>query len=141
MSRVLALGAAAGARIMIINSDKKGQRPRDMRYAQVKAYIAPETAETFKAKCMNENVSVSFKLGSFIEGEAGKTAAIDAVETRKQRRKAVNIMIGKLNAVIRAEAAYQGRIPENLGDSSVYDASEQTIEILEEALNLLSEAY
>jgi RPA family protein len=108
---------------------------------QVKAYVMPEAAAAFKAKCLKENVSVSGKLNMYIGEETCGNAAIDTLETRRHRRKAVNILTAKLEAVIKAETAYQGRIPENLEGSGVYEAAGQTIEMLEEALQLLEEAY
>ena len=110
-------------------------------YIQIKAYVSPETAAAFREKCLRENVSVSGGLNEFINGEVGKRSPVDAVETRGRRRNAVGILMAKLGAVISAETAYRENIPENPGNSRVYEASEQTVEILEEALGLLGDAY
>ena len=116
-------------------------RPEGKGCVQVKAYVKPEAAAAFKEKCMKENVSVSCRINGFICGETERDPPIDAVATRRQRRKAVDILTAKLYAVMSAEMAYQDNIPENLRNSSVYDVSCRTVEVLEEALDLLNEAY
>ena len=110
-------------------------------YVQIKAYVKPEEAAAFKERCLRESVSVSGRLNDFIKGETDKKSPVDAVETRKRRRKAVGVLMDKLGAIISAETAYRDNIPENLRNSRVYEASEQTVEILEEALGLLGDAY
>ena len=110
-------------------------------YAQVKAYVKPEAAAAFKEKCLKENVSVSCRLGGFIYGEIKRNHPIDAVTTRRQRRRAVGVLMTKLGEVMSAEIAYRENIPENLRNSNAYDVSCRTVEVLEEALDLLGEAY
>jgi hypothetical protein len=60
---------------------------------------------------------------------------------RRHRRKAIKSMAIQLSMIRDAEEAYMDNIPENLRNSSRYTAAEQTLELLEEALELLREAY
>jgi len=60
---------------------------------------------------------------------------------RGYRRKTVKSIIDQLTAIRDAEEQYKGNIPENLRNSSRYANAEQSVDMLDEAIELLSEAY
>jgi hypothetical protein len=108
---------------------------------QFKVYVRSDIAAAFKSKCLKEGVSMS-RAASMLMAVGFRTkSAADAVDTRGQRRKAVTNIAARLEKIIDAESQYMDRIPENLSGSSVHEMAEQTIECLEEALDLLNEAY
>ena len=103
-------------------------------------YADAAVAASFKSDCIEKGVSMSDRIEAFMSGENRIKTAADSVGTRR-RRKAVRLLAGKLENIIRAETGYMDRIPANLRDSAVYAAAEETIEALEQALSLLGEAY
>ena len=64
-----------------------------------------------------------------------------SVTTRQQRRKALKILIQLLQIVLAAEKRYMDDIPDNHPDSSLYDDAGQTVGAMEEALEILGDAY
>ena len=115
------------------------------RHTQVKVSVAPETAAAFKANCLARGVSVAGEISRFMRSQSGenvygKTSA-DNVATRQHRRKAIKAIIARIEAVMEAESRYKDSIPENLTGSRRYEAAEETVAALEEALDILSEAY
>jgi len=108
---------------------------------QVKVYVDAEIATQFKQKCDKNGISMTSLISGFMAEKSQTVTALDALETRRQRRKAVKIITAKLEAIIWKENRYMSNFPENLKNSSVYDTVEQTIDFLEEALNSLNEAY
>jgi epoxyqueuosine reductase QueG len=61
--------------------------------------------------------------------------------TRPQRRKALKEIIQKLEAIIAAEKRYVDNAPLNLQASFKYEEAEQTVAFLEEALDILADAF
>ena len=124
------------------------QRWNKEHYALIKAYINLETAEAFRAKCQNDGISASGKVGDmitwYLSGGRMMRQSVSVkydVKTRAMRRKAVAAAIEIIEAVHDAEVEYMENIPTNLQESQVHDAAEQTSEALYEALGILREAY
>jgi len=114
----------------------------------LKAYVKPETADAFKARCRGDGASVSGKIveliGEHLAGgrkPAARASATYAVKTRAMRRIAIAAAIGMVEATLEAETEYMENIPPNLQNSQVHDAAEQTVDTLEEALGILGDAY
>jgi hypothetical protein len=63
------------------------------------------------------------------------------LSSRGLRRKAARDIAAALTRILDAEESYLGNIPENLTSGPAYAASEQTVELLSEAIECLSEAY
>ena len=129
-------------------SNESKQRWNREHYALLKAYVSREIAEAFKSRCHDEGASVSGKLGELVAGylsDGRKPKESDsvsyAVKTRAMRRKAIAAAVGMIEAVLEAETEYMGNIPDNLQNSQVYEAAEETAAALEEALCILGEAY
>jgi hypothetical protein len=108
-------------------------------YTQIKVSVQPEIAANFRAKCLDEGVSMASEISRFMSGkEMRKT---DPCSTRQRRRKAVVAGIGHLETICDAEIAYLENIPANLQNSVVYEAAEQAVSAMEAALNSLHGAY
>jgi hypothetical protein len=50
-------------------------------------------------------------------------------------------LVRLLERVKDAEACYRDNIPENLRGSSVYDSADESVSVMEEALEILASAY
>jgi hypothetical protein len=61
--------------------------------------------------------------------------------TRPQRRKALKEIIHHLEIIMAAEKRYVENAPLNLQASFQYEEAEQTVGVLEEALDILADAF
>ena len=136
-------------------------------YVQVKISTKPETAAAFKAACSAAGVSLASVLSKFMTdysqnnnvGELGGTEDsslvkprlcrtcykskpdADTFSTRRKRRAAVKAIISQMKQIALAEETSKDNIPDNLQGSKTYEASEQSLDLLEEAIDLLGEIY
>jgi hypothetical protein len=121
------------------------QRWKKSKYTQVNVALPQETVRLFKARCKDEGVSMASELYSFMSGAVGdrttKTKTGFKVTTRPQRRKTLALLILHIEAVMEAETDYMEAIPDNLRSSVRYDAAEQAVSALEEALGNLMDVY
>lgn len=126
-------------------SNEAKQRWNSSHYTQIKVSIQPGLAEAFKAKCKSENVSMANKISQFMiletNGRRPEKPTPDPYSTRQKRRKALDIQMGELEAMLEAERGYMENIPENLQSSCFFEAAEQTVSALGEALDILAGAY
>jgi hypothetical protein len=113
---------------------------------QIKVWTDPGIADAFKAACIAAGVSMASELTSFM---ANRTAILSCVnekssiklDTRGRRRKAVRSLISQLEMVCNEEYSYKERIPENLQNGAAFTNAEQSIELIEQAIDLLYEAF
>jgi hypothetical protein len=115
-------------------------------YTQVKISVSPELASSFKDKCRACGVSMAAELSSFmretVSGSAAKKGRQDNLyATRPLRRKALLNLMEQVSDICCAEQSYMDNIPENLRGSRFYEAAEETVAALEDALEALSQAY
>jgi len=125
-------------------SNAAKQRWNKDHYIQFKVWVRPETVEEFKAKCKSDGVSMASEVASFMHGYCNKPTSSRNelnVAARKHRRKALGILLQQLEMIRDAELQYQENIPENLVNSIRYEAADQSIEALQEAIDKLNEVY
>jgi hypothetical protein len=122
-------------------SNEPGRRWNEANYTQMNVLLPPEIVTGFRAKCAKTGVSMRSEIVRFMSGSTPSKPARMPITTRRERRKAVKTIITLLEEIIAAEAAYAENIPENLKNGAAYDAAEQTVSALEEALSNLVEAY
>ena len=67
--------------------------------------------------------------------------AINRVMNRGGRRKETKSIVARLEEIRGAEEAYMLAIPENLQGGSAYEAAENAVDLLEQAIGLLQEAF
>ena len=111
------------------------------RLTQVKVSVDSGTATAFKAACAAASVTMVAELSRFMADYAGgvaKRKAAPDYSTRRQRRKAINEMIRELERILALEEGVLDRTPENLQASSSYEATEEAITTLENAIDILS---
>jgi hypothetical protein len=111
-------------------------------YTQVKISVAPELAAAFKNVCHANDVSITGELSRFMAKRAGlPSAPASPLGTRRQRRRELAKLIERLELVLENERRYMDNIPENLQGSSVFEIAAQSVETLEEAVDILDSAY
>ena len=115
-------------------------------YTQVKVYVEPGVASAFKAACSRNGDSMASVISQFMAEYSGTAAqarpraGLD-VSTRRKRRQIVSRMAKELEEVRDAEMGYLERIPENLHGSARYEAAEESVSAMDEALDLLGGVY
>lgn len=70
-----------------------------------------------------------------------KTTVTNPVSTKKKRRNTVRALIHQLEQVRDAEEQAKENIPENLRGAGIFDASEESVSLLEEAIEILEGVY
>jgi len=70
-----------------------------------------------------------------------KGAYAPSLSTRRQRRAALQAVIHQLERIRDNEEAYRDNIPANLQNAGPFEAAEQCVSALDEALDLLASAY
>ena len=112
---------------------------------QLKILINAQLAKEFKAVCKKTGVSMAKELSGYMEGRIGSKTVPQTlpvrIVTRKDRRSAMLSIVLKLVAIREAEQAYMEAIPENLQGGPAYGDAECAIGTMDEAIDLLSEAY
>jgi len=107
---------------------------------QVKITVDTVLASSFKAACITSNASMAGAISKFmadyINAAADKKPAPD-YSTRRKRRAAVKLVIKQLEQIKAGEERYIDNMPENLQGSVLYEAAEEYISLIEEAVSLL----
>jgi len=115
-------------------------------YKQLKISVDASLAESFKAACTNAGVSMAAEISGFMASRANsplefankETASYD---TRRKRRRCIGSIVSLLESIKQHEEAYLARIPDNLQSGQAYEDAELTIDSLDQAIDLLKEAY
>ena len=118
-------------------------------YKQVKVSVDTDIAAVFKAACESAGVSMSAILSSFMAQYSGlaakeskeKSAGAGPFSTKQKRRKLVDAMIGQLELIRDAQEASMENIPENLRGTDAYEAAQEAIDLMDQAIDLLSAIY
>jgi len=121
------------------------QRYNEAHYVQLKVSVSPEVAAAFKEKCNENSVSMAAVLSQYMAIYSG-TAAKNSLPpiktaTRPDRRESVKTLIAKLEQIRDAEETYRDNIPDNLQSSPNFDAADDSVAALDEALELLISTY
>ena len=117
-------------------------------FKQLKVSVEPDLAESFKSACMSTGVSMAAELSAFMAARVGTIAKSAAkvvksvgYDTRAKRRYHVSQIVIQLETIIRHEDAYRANIPVNLQSGPAYENADMAIDSLEQAIDLLKEAY
>ena len=126
-------------------------------YKQLKISVEPALADAFKDYCMKAGVSMAAELSAFMADRVNISAVPTtrvvhqpckaeskesfSYDTRRKRRQHVGSIIQQLEAIKGYEGAYKDKIPENLQSGPAYEAAEQATDSLEQAIDLLKDAY
>jgi hypothetical protein len=117
-------------------------------YTQIKASFDPILAEAFKAACKANSSSMASVLASFMLEYIGfsEKAILTAqresdIETRGHRRNLIRKLAVEIQKIRDREEMYMNNIPVNLQSSESYAAAEATVDLLDQVLVLLEEAF
>jgi len=126
-------------------SNEVKQRYNEAHYVQLKVSVSPQIAAAFKEKCNENGVSMAGVLSQYMaiySGTAEKNSLpLIKTATRAERRESAKTLSAKLEQIRDAEEAYRDNIPANLQSSPNYDAADDTVTALDDALDLLVIAY
>jgi hypothetical protein len=112
------------------------------RYTQVKISVAPELASAFKNACAANNMSMAGEFSRFMTKHVGMPGAPKKpLGTRRQRRNELKKIRERLESILENERRYMDNIPENLQGSSVFETAAQSVEALEETVEILDSVY
>ena len=114
---------------------------RNSNYSQVKVSVPSQLASAFKSSCLNSGVSMASVLSQYMANYSAtshKNASASSLSTKRQRRVAIAKVILQLQQILRSEESYRDRIPENLQSSSVFDAADHWVSVLEDVINSLA---
>lgn len=110
--------------------------------------VEPGLADSFKAACLNAGVSVSDEISEFMLERsssllmpASLTLIHSSYDTRRKRRRHVASIILHLEAIKNHEDAFLSNVPDNLQSAPAYENAELSIDSLEQAIDLLKDAY
>ena len=110
--------------------------------------VEPGLADSFQAACTNAGVSVSDEISKFMTlrscsllAPASFKAKDTNYNTRRKRRRLVESIILHLEAIRVHEDAFLANVPENLQSGPACENAELAIESLEQAIDLLKDAY
>jgi hypothetical protein len=116
-------------------------------YTQVKVSVGKELASRFKDKCKDDGVSITSLLAAFMADYCGLKSSLDDYSatceftTRAKRRRAVNVMSVQLREIVISEEGYMDRMPLNFRESDRYAETEEIVDKLTEALDILDDVY
>lgn len=127
--------------------NKSKQVWNDAHYTQVKISVDQQIAAAFKKACIDDDISMAKVISQFMSNysqgnvKKSKTAPHMDFSTRNLRRNMVNQYIQGLERIKTAEENYMDNIPTNLQSSSAYENAEQTVSLLNDAIDILAEAF
>ena len=115
-------------------------------YKQLNIAIRPTLFEEFRTACKQNGISMREALislmSSYIDAPPAPQNSKDKdYNDRGRRRKAVSSIVNQLSIIRDFEEDYKDNIPDNLRNSSRYEAAEKAIEALEEASEILESAF
>ena len=115
---------------------------------QLKVSVDHDLAESFKLACANAGVSMAAELSALMAARVGamtglpvKADRFAGYDTRAKRRHHVGQIVAQLESIMGYEDAYKAHIPENLQAGPAYENAEIAVDSLEQAIDLLHDAY
>ena len=110
-----------------------------MAYTQLKVSVEPTLAESFKLACKASGASMADVLSRHMALYSGvdRPDKPPPLSTKRQRRAAVAKFAQQLARVRDSEARYRDRIPDNLQNSTVFEAADLWVSVLDDVLDLL----
>jgi len=117
-------------------------------YKQLKVSVDHVLVESFKNACANAGVSMASELSALMAARVGvisglpvKTDKLAGYDTRAKRRYHVGRIINQLESIMGYEDTYKSNIPENLQSGPAYENAELAVDSLDQAIDLLRDAY
>jgi len=112
----------------------------NLEYTQVKVSVDSQIAAAFKSSCFSSGVSMASVLSKYMTTYCAaphKNGSDSSLSTKRQRRAAIAKVILQLQHILHSEESYRDRIPVNLQSSSLFDAADHWVSVLEEVIDSL----
>ena len=116
-------------------------------YTQVKAYVAPNTASAFRAACAAGGVSMNGVLSQFMadycviqNGDKPKHEA-DFLSTNRKRRKMHEELLTHFVQLRDAQEFANDNVHENFRNTESFEAAEERVAKMDEAIEILQCIY
>ena len=126
-------------------STQAKQRYNERTYKHMKISVKPETATAFKSACEKANVSMASELSMFMSHYVGtiadKPKNLPDLSAKRHRRAAVCNIIKLLESIKINEERCRDNMPNNLRGGSAFENAEQSISLLDDAIELLESVY
>jgi hypothetical protein len=118
-------------------------------YTQIKAYVAPEIASAFKAVCADAGISMNSVLSQFMIdycdkqaiGKSSKKTEPDFLSTKSKRRKKHEELLSQYIKLRDAQELANGNVPENFRETENFEEAEETVRMMDEAIEILEGIY
>jgi len=117
-------------------------------YRQLKILVDHDLAKSFKRTCTTAGVSMASELSALMATRIGEASSLSVkadrlvgYDTRAKRRRHVGRIVAQLESIMEFEDAYRSNIPDNLQSGPAYEDAELAIDSLEQAIDLLKDAY
>lgn len=115
-------------------------------YRQVKVSVDPALAGAFRLACDANGVSMASVLSAYM-AEYSKTVVdeprlLDAdLSTRRKRRQSLETLVHWLEQIRDEQEHAKENIPENLRGAAAYEAAEESVALMDEAVEILGRVY
>jgi len=116
-------------------------------YTQIKAYVNPDIASSFKAACAAANVSMNSALTRFMVDFSGARARdkpvkeVDFVSTNKKRREKHGQLLRDLILLRDAQDRANENVHENFRGLESFETAEDRVTKMSEAIEILEGVY
>ena len=116
-------------------------------YTQIKAYVNPDIASSFKAKCADSCVSMNMVLSQFMADFCGTQInkkpkkSADFLSTSQKRRKKFDELLNQLKQIRDAQENANDNVHENFRNTATFEEAEECVTKLDEAIDILDEIY
>jgi len=129
------------------SATKSKQRWNSANYTQVKAYVTPEIALAFKAACASAGKSMNSELTQFMadysdmQTRKKPVKTTDFVSTNTKRRKKHEDLLRQYIQLRDAQEHANDNVHENFRNTGNFEASEERVAMMDEAINILEGLY
>ena len=116
-------------------------------YVQIKSYVDPGVAASFKAACAAANASMNSVLSQFMADYCDMQAARkpakepDFISTNRRRRKKHEELLQQYIQLRDAQEEANGNVHENFRDTENFRAAEERVAMMDEAIEILEGLY
>jgi len=116
-------------------------------YTQIKAYVAPNTASSFRAACAAAGVSMNSVLSQFmadycvLQKRDRPKHVSDFLSTNRKRRKRHEELLGHFIQLRDAQESANGNVLENFRNTEIFEAAEERVAKMDEAIEILEDIY
>ena len=130
--------------------NKSKQDWNNAHYTQIKISVDPTTASAFKQACIDSDVSMAKVLSDFMLNYTQRDAKTKntylpsksvSLSTKRQRRNRAKYHIKGLEQIRAAEELCRDNIPSNLQGSALFENADNTISLLDDAIELIISAF